>query len=265
MSNIINKLTPVKKQASKSKSNVNILVEKQASKSKSVGVVEQRMIRQIDNYKTAEDAIIKNKCSKDNSNDEALKRVLSYTGYQSIEEILKDEKNYKNIIMKLISINIAKNASRQGCKDESFQLKNINTLQEYNIEIKKDGKLRPIKGGGISEVSRKKQLGELKTIDFVIYNNDKIIGYITAKVTVDQGGHQANVSDELESFMEWARIQQKNDNNVNERKIYVILFDSSNVSDTINMIKKKFNDDNSLITDSDNFHNDFLKWYKKEN
>lgn len=254
--NIANKLTPVKNEHQK----VNILVNNQTLKNKSVSVVEQRKIRQIDNYKIAEDAIIKNVCV--DINDKALKRVFSYTGYPSIEEILKDEKNYKNIIVKLMSMNIAINASRQGCKDESSQLENINTLQEYNIEIKKDGKLRPIKGGGFRSGLRRKQLGELKSIDFVIYHNNKTIGYITAKVTVEQGGHQANVSDELESFMEWAKNQQQNDK---ERKIYVVLFDSLKVSDTINMIKKKFNNINSLITDSDNFHNDFLKWFKNEN
>ena len=166
--------------------------------------------------------------------------------------------------MKLSALYIAKNASRQGSKDEGLQLENINILHEYDITIIKDGKLKPIKEGGIRK-SGKKQTDELKTIDFLIKNNDIDLGYITAKVTSGEGGHQDNILDEITHFCDWSLIQQKNDLT---KKIYVVFYDSSNASKLINDIKKKYKNDNLIITDSKKFKNDFLNWfnniYKKE-
>lgn len=44
-------------------------------------------------------------------------------------------------------------------------MENINKLQEYDITIIKDGKQKPIKGGGIRK-SGKKQADELKSMGF---------------------------------------------------------------------------------------------------
>ena len=44
-------------------------------------------------------------------------------------------------------------------------MENINKLQKYDITIIKDGKQKPIKGGGIRK-SGKKQADELKSMGF---------------------------------------------------------------------------------------------------
>ncbi len=54
--------------------------------------------------------------------------------------MIKDKNNYEEIIIKISSLYIAKNSSRQGAKDEELQLENINKLQEHDVIIIKDGK-----------------------------------------------------------------------------------------------------------------------------
>ena len=178
----------------------------------STKVVQQRNERQEHNNKLAYDAI---KSSPQNPNEnhineKALDRLLTYINYNNLDEIIKDKNNHEEMLIKISSLYIAKNASRQGGKDEDLQLENINKLQEYNITILKDGKQKPIKGGGIRK-SKKKQTDELKSIDFVIKYKTEEIGYITAKVTSGGGGHQDNVLDEITQFCDWALIQQQND------------------------------------------------------
>jgi hypothetical protein len=167
---------------------------------------------------------------------------------------------FRHSIIKISSLYIAKNASRQGSKDEQLQLEKINIFQNYNIEIIKDGKEKPIKGGGIS-VSKKKQINELKSIDFVIKHKTDEIGYITAKVTVGGGGHQDNVLEEIKQFCEWALIQQQNDK---QKKVYVVLYDSANTSEYFNDIKDKYKNTNLILTDSKKFKTKFLKWFKNK-
>ena len=159
--------------------------------------------------------------------------------------------------MKISSLYIAKNASRQGVKDEDLQLENINKLQEYDITILKDGKQKPIKGGGLRK-SGKKQADELKSIDFVIKYKTDDIGYITAKVTSGGGGHQDNVLDEITQFCDWSLIQQQNDK---QPKVYIVLYDSLNTSKLFNDIKKKYKNKNLILTDTKKFKNDFLNWF----
>ena len=78
-----------------------------------------------------------------------LKRLLTYLNYNNLSEIIEDAVNHKEIVIKLSSLIITKNA-RQGSKDEDLQLENINILKDYNITIKKNGKLKPIKSGVFS-------------------------------------------------------------------------------------------------------------------
>jgi len=199
-------------------------------------VVEQRNERQEHNNKLAYDAIKSNpkKTNDNNINDKALDRLLTYTNYNNLDEMIKDKNNHEEIIIKISSLYIAKNASRQGTKDEDLQLENINKLHEYDIIITKDGKQKPIKGGGIRK-SGKKQADELKSIDFVIKYKNEEIGYITAKVTSGGGGHQDNILDEITQFCDWSLIQQQNDK---QQKVYIVLYDSMNTSKLFNDIKK---------------------------
>lgn len=229
-------------------------------------LVEQRNERQEINNNNAYNAIKENskKPNKDKINENALERLLTFTEYTNLEEIKKDKDNLEDNIMKITALYIAKNASRQGTKDEGLQLDNINILQDYGITICKDGKQKPIKGGGIRKAG-KKQADELKTIDFLIKHDEKEIGYITAKVTSGEGGHQDNVLDEITQYCDWALIQQNKDIG---KKCYVVLYDSNNTSNLINDIKKKYKNDNLIITNTKKFKTDFINWfnniYKKE-
>lgn len=123
----------------------------------STKVIEQRNNRQENNNKLAYNTIKSNpkEPNKNNINNKALNRLLTYTNYNNLDEIIKDKKNYVNNIMKITSLYISKNANRQGIIDEKLQLKNINILQEYEIIIQKDGKYKPIKGGGIRKSGKK--------------------------------------------------------------------------------------------------------------
>lgn len=188
-----------------------------------------------------------------------MDRLITYTNYKNFEELIKDKNNYKNIIIKITSLYISKNASRQGVKDEDLQLENINKLQEYNMIIVKDGKQRPIKNGGIRK-SGKKKSDELKSIDFIIKNDTEEIGYITAKVSSGEGGHQDNVLDEISQFCEWSLIELKNDKN---NKVYIVLYDSINKSKLFTDIKNIYVHENLILTNTKNFKKDFVKWLNK--
>lgn len=224
----------------------------------SLKIVEQRNERQEQNNNLAYETIKKNpkKPNLNNINDKALNRLLTQTNYNNLDEIIKDKDNHQENILKISSLYIAKNASRQGAKDEDLQLENINTLQEYEIIIIKDGKQKPIKGGGICK-SGKKQIDELKSIDFTINYKNKEIGYITAKVTSGGGGHQDNVLDEITQYCDWSLIQINND----KKKVYVILYDNINTSKLYYDMKKKYSDINIIFTDTKNFKKDFLIWF----
>jgi hypothetical protein len=221
-------------------------------------LVEQRNERQEYNNKLAYDTIKSNpkNPNHNNINNKALDRLLSYIEYDNLHELIKNKNNLEEIIIKISSLYIAKNSSRQGSIDEDLQLENINKLQEYDIIIIKDGKQKPIKSGGIRK-SGKKQIDELKSIDFVIKYKTKEIGYITAKVTSGGGGHQDNVLDEISQFCEWSLIQQ----NYKQQKVYVVLYDSINTSNLFNDIKKKYKHINLILTDTKQFKNDFLSWF----
>jgi hypothetical protein len=227
----------------------------------SLKLVEQRNERQEYNNNIAYDEIKKNSENPNlnNINQKALERLLSYTNYKNLDEIIKDKNNYETNILKIASLYIAKNATRQGVKDEDLQLENINILQEYKVSIIRDGKQKPIKGGGIRK-SGKKQADELKSIDFIINYEDNNIGYITAKVTSGNGGHQDNVLDEITQFCDWSQIQLQNDT----KKIYVVLYDSLNTSKLYYDIQKKYKNDNILFTDTKKFKIDFLNWFNKK-
>jgi hypothetical protein len=218
--------------------------------------IEKRIERQNDNNKLAYYSIKSNPKSpnKININVNALNRLLKYTSYNNLDDMINDKENSEEIIQKISSLYIAKNASRQGIKDEELQLKKINILQEYNIIILKDGKQKPIKGGGISK-SKKKNINELKSIDFVIKYKNKEIGYITAKVTCGEGGHQDNVLNELLQFCDWASKQ-------NKKKAFVVLYDNKNTSKRFNDIKAKYSKyKNLILTNTSNFKDDFLNWF----
>jgi len=261
MSKKVNKSTCIKKSINNEEEIKKNIVDNNNNNISTI-LVEQRNERQEHNNKIAYEAIKSNpkKPNDNNINEKALDRLLTYTNYNDLDELIKDKNNHEEIIIKISSLYIAKNASRQGTKDEDLQLENINKLQEYDITIIKDGKQKPIKGGGIRK-SGKKQADELKSIDFVIKFKNEEIGYITAKVTSGGGGHQDNVLDEITQFCDWSLIQQQND----KQKVYIVLYDSLNTSKLFNDIKKKYKNTNLILTDTKKFKNDFLNWFNNKN
>jgi len=261
MSKKVNKSTCIKKSINNEEEIKKNIVDNNNNNISTI-LVEQRNERQEHNNKIAYEAIKSNpkKPNDNNINEKALDRLLTYTNYNDLDELIKDKNNHEEIIIKISSLYIAKNASRQGTKDEDLQLENINKLQEYDITIIKDGKQKPIKGGGIRK-SGKKQADELKSIDFVIKFKNEEIGYITAKVTSGGGGHQDNVLDEITQFCDWSLIQQQND----KQKVYIVLYDSLNTSKLFNDIKKQYKNTNLILTDTKKFKNDFLNWFNNKN
>ncbi len=218
----------------------------------------QRNERQINNNYMAYTSLKKNlkKIDIKYINNKALERLLDYTGYKNIYSMIKDKDNHEENIYKIISLYIAKNASRQGKKDEYLQYNYINKLQKHGIVIMTGGTIRPIKTGGLRLYGDKKN-DELKTIDFLIYYREDIIGYITAKVTSGNGGHQDNVLNEITQFCEWSLIQTKN----TEKKAYIILYDNPVISNLYSSIQKTYSSVNILFTNTPNFKKDFLKWF----
>ena len=225
-------------------------------------VIELRNDRQIQNNKLAFDAVKENSKNPNGNhiNKKALYRLLKYTNYKTLDELVKDKSNHEEIIMKIASLYIAKNSSRQGSFDEEYQLETINKLQDYDIIIKKDGKQKPCKTGGLVNNKENTNTNELKSIDFTISHKTQEIGYIMAKVSVGGGGHQDNVLHEIIQFLDWSVIQIKNDI---IKKAYLVLYDSQNKSKLFTDIKSKYINNNIILTDSKNFKNDFLDWFNK--
>lgn len=190
----------------------------------------------------------------------ALNRLFEYTKYSDMNELLKDKDNYEETIIKLASLYVAKNSSRQGTEDEMTQLDNINKLQEYNIIIEKDGKSKPVRTGGV-RYGGKKCTDELKTIDFVVKQNTMTVGFIMAKVLVGSGGHQDNVMNEIIQFCDWANIELNN----GSEKAYIVLFDCTEECRIFKDIKEKYNSCNLIMTNTDCFRADFLNWFEKKN
>lgn len=144
-----------------------------------------------------------------NINKNKLKRVLlelNKTSKELFDKCVDDD------FCKLLSINLAKIASRQGIKDEHLQLETCNNLSsKYGIHITKLGTsdYRPVKMTG-SIASKKDNVSNdkcLKSFDGKI--NGHINGYITAKIVYGSGGHQDNVFQELYSILEWWKLHQK--------------------------------------------------------
>ena len=137
-------------------------------------------------------------------------------------------------------------SSRQGSKDETFVLDEINKASSaYGIYIQSlnNQDLRPTKDGRLLnktefKVSKLSKLDCLKSVDGVI--NGKVEGYIFAKIVFGEGGHQDNVFHEAAQFGDWARKYAKED------KIYVILVDSD-LQNKYNELKEKYDSDNVWV------------------
>ena len=164
--------------------------------------------------------------------DKKSNKVLNYVQYERCKaDICNDEGinpekfletiNSDKVRLRLFAKLIAKNASRQGETIAREILSGINSItapKGFSIEILANTALRPLKSGGF-QFDGKKTKNTLKTIDAFV-KIDKTLGYIFAKVVVDDGGHQDNVITEAEDFIKWSSNEPTD-------KLYIVLIDGS--------------------------------------
>ena len=168
-----------------------------------------RMVRQDNNNKIVYDSLMKKDKTTfyENINYKEYERVLKDLEISEEEFMLKCTTDY--LFAKISSRTISKNASRQGTRDETEQLRTC------DITAKKCGlvidnltvvELRPTKDGNIVSKNEMKSKNIekdccLKSFDGRI--SGKLNGYITAKVAYGSGGHQDNVFEEMDTISEW--------------------------------------------------------------
>lgn len=205
-----------------------------------------RNVRQTNNNKTVYESLRGGNLEKlyENINHKEYKRTLDNLGFTE-EEFLSKCKD-DNSFAKLASIHISKNASRQGGKDETEQLRTCNlTAEKCGVSIEKltATELRPTKYGSIvskQEMRKEKIMKDccLKSFDAKI--SGKINGFISAKVSYGSGGHQDNVFEELDILAEWWK-KYKSDS----EELLIILIDTDLIGKTTT-IKKKYSSVNNV-------------------
>lgn len=205
-----------------------------------------RNVRQINNNKTVYESLRGGNLKKlyENINHKEYKRTLGDLRFTE-EEFLSKCKD-DNSFAKLASIHISKNASKQGGKDETEQLRICNlTAEKCGISIEKltATSLRPTKYGSIvsKQKMRKEKISNdccLKSFDAKI--SGKINGFISAKVAFGNGGHQDNVFEELDTLAEWWKKYKSG-----SEELLIILIDTDLIVKTTT-IKKKYRSVNNV-------------------
>lgn len=182
---------------------------------------------------------------KKNMNPKAFQRMLYYTKMTEDEMLKKCRDDILFCIS--ICVNIAKNASRQGCKDEKLQIDICNSVAKecgVNIEDLSATAFRPTKDGVILSQKEKIEGGIsndccLKSFDAKI--TGKMNGWITAKVVNGNGGHQDNVFEEMDTIAAWWETYKSNADDK-----LVILVDT-NLHNKLSRIKEKYTDIKNII------------------
>jgi hypothetical protein len=188
-----------------------------------------------------------------NFNDKDLKSFINFKSLDRLAESLSCGRNhlyekcrddYEYALTLAHGCTIL--SSRQGSKDESFVLDEINKVSSgYGIYVQSlnNQDLRPTKDGRILNKEDFKKTGLskldcLKSVDGVV--NGKFEGYIFAKIVFGEGGHQDNVFHEASQFGDWAQKYGNSD------KIYVLLIDT-NLQKKYNELKEKYDSDNIWV------------------
>ena len=197
-----------------------------------------------------------------NVNDKELERVLDETSL-TIEELFAEcVKEGGDLLCKITSGRISKNASRQGTKDEALQLEISNTTSTQfgiNIENLSATAYRPTKDGLIVSSNEMKEQNIpkdmcLKSFDAKI--SGKMEGWIFAKVVFGAGGHQDNVFEEADSMCEWvSKYKQEG------HELYVIMLDTD-LTNKFDIIKNKYiSTKNLMVTNHYDFQNYIIDKY----
>ena len=201
-----------------------------------------RTERQKVNNLAVYQSLIQKSFNKKFINEEELKRVLEDLELSEIQLLDKCAEDY--LFAKVLSRDIAKNASRQGSKDESTQLEICNlTSSKFGIYIEDlpNFSFRPTKDGRIITKKEFDLLDKnscLKSFDGRIHG--LINGWIFAKVVYGLGGHQDNVFEEAHNYSEWVCNFGKED------QIYVVLIDT-NLDNQFNELKNKYLEQKNLL------------------
>lgn len=195
----------------------------------------------------------------ENFTDKDLKSFINFKSLDRLSELLECDRNYLYEKCKIdyeYALTLAHGctilASRQGSKDETFVLDEINKVSKsYGIYVQSlnNQDLRPTKDGQILNKQEFKKSGIskldcLKSIDGVI--SGKVEGYIFAKIVFGEGGHQDNVFHEASQFGDWAKQFGKED------KIYVLLIDTD-LQNKYNELKEKYDSTNIWVVNHTEF------------
>ncbi|CAR63393.1 hypothetical cyanophage protein [Synechococcus phage S-RSM4] len=187
--------------------------------------------------------------------DKDLKRLINFNSLDRLAQLLdtdresiyeKCKQDYEYALT--VAHGTAILASRQGSKDESYVLDEINRVSSgYGIYVQSlnNQDLRPTKDG---RLLNKREFAEsgldklecLKSIDGVI--NGEVEGYIFAKICFGEGGHQDNVFHEAAHFADWAEQYGE------EGKVYVILIDTD-LTDKFDRLKFNYDSDTVWVVD----------------
>lgn len=190
-----------------------------------------------------------------NCNKKELDRVLKDLNL-SVAELLKQCSNI--YFTKLLVGRISKLASRQGKKDEKLVLNLCSeTAKKVGVQLKQLTSMEywPVKNGGIADIRRYKTLNKmdcLKSFDAKI--EGKCEGWIFAKITYSNGGHQDNVFEEAYHFCEWVKKYGKKD------ELYVVMLDTD-LQSKFDNIKNAFSSNNLLIVNHYSFQKYLIKKY----
>lgn len=170
-----------------------------------------------------------------------------------------------DLIARITSMYISKNASRQGSKDEAEQLALCGeTGEKCGIIIRNcsSREVRPTKDGSIisnNEMKKRKISKDccLKSFDAQI--SGKFCGYITAKVVYGNGGHQDNVFEEMDTMAEWWKKYKSE-----KEEILIVLIDTD-LNDKFSTIKDKYsNVDNVKVFNHVEFQQYMIDTYYTE-
>jgi len=221
-----------------------------------------RIVRQYNNNKIVYESLKNNDMETfyKNINKNEYKRTLKDLELTEEEFILK----YKEDLLfgKLSSRTISKNASRQGNKDETEQLRICNIIAKkcgLVIDNLTSVELRPTKDGFIiskNEMKIKKIKKDccLKSFDGKI--SGKFNGFITAKISYGSGGHQNNVFDEMDTIAEWWKNYKFETN-----EILIVLIDTDLITKLARLKEKYINVNNVMVFNHIEFQQYMINTY----
>lgn len=206
-----------------------------------------RVVRQNNNNKIVYENLINGDLKIIYKNINYKEFIRTLENLEITEETLLSKCKKDHLFAKITSMHISKNASRQGSKDETEQLRTCNIIAEkcgLVINNLNATDFRPTKDGSIiskKEMKNKKIPKDccLKSFDGKI--SGKFNGFICAKVAFGQGGHQDNVFEEMDTIAEWWKKFKHE-----KEEILIILIDTD-LQFKFNRIKEKYKDVNNVL------------------